>query len=229
MRKAGSAVTATDPSGRPRSRFHLARALTRVLVAGALGLAVFGVAMAFTPWQGAVLIGWDVTAGVFVAWVLVVIVPKGPAETAAWATREDDSRAAAETLVFGAGVFSLVAVAFGLVKANHLHGGAQFAITVVAILAVVLAWATVHTIYTLRYARLFYHDHGGIDINEEREPDYHDFLYVAFTIGMTYQVSDTNLTSKRVRRAALSHALLSYLYGTVIIAVTINVIAGLVH
>jgi uncharacterized membrane protein len=201
----------------------------RVLTASALGVVGFAVAMVFSPWQAAVLVGWDVTAGIFVAWVLLVIVPKGPAETAEWATREDDSRAAAETLVFCAGAFSLAAVAFGLVKANQVNGTAQFALTVVGVLAVVLAWATVHIIYTLRYARMFYGDHGGIDINEEREPDYHDFLYVAFTIGMTYQVSDTNLTSKPVRRAALGHALLSYGYGTVIIAVMINVIASFVR
>jgi uncharacterized membrane protein len=132
-------------------------------------------------------------------------------------------------VVIGAGVASLTAVGFGLAKGNNVHGAAQFGITVIAVLSVVLAWAAVHTVYTLRYARIFYSEHGGININEERQPDYRDFLYVAFTIGMTYQVSDTALTSKVIRRVALGHALLSYLFGTVIVALTINVIAGLVR
>jgi uncharacterized membrane protein len=71
--------------------------------------------------------------------------------------------------------------------------------------------------------------HTGIDFNQHDDPDYHDFAYLAFTIGMTYQVSDTDLTTRAVRRTALRHALLSYVFGTAIIAVTINVVAGLAH
>jgi uncharacterized membrane protein len=81
----------------------------------------------------------------------------------------------------------------------------------------------------LRYARLYYRSGqiGGIDFNEEGPPDYLDFAYVAFTIGLTFQVSDTNLSSKQIRRLALRHALLSYLFGAVIIGLTINVVATL--
>src|SRR4051794_6749875 len=230
MRKVAATLMVTPGPGiRPRGRLHLARALTRVVISGVLGLIAFAVAMAVAPWQAAVLGGWDVAAAVVVAWMLLITWGKGPAETAAWATREDDSRASAEFLVIAAGLASLAAVGVGLVKAGQIHGGAQFAITVIAVVSVVLAWAAVHSVYTLRYARMFYSEHGGLDINEERQPDYRDFLYVAFTIGMTYQVSDTAITSKSVRRAALGHALLSYLFGTVIIAVTINVVAGLVR
>ena len=68
---------------------------------------------------------------------------------------------------------------------------------------------------------------GGVDFNEDRRPRYSDFAYLAFTIGMTFQVSDTDLTSKAMRTTALRHALLSYVFGTAIIATTINLIAGL--
>ena len=101
-------------------------------------------------------------------------------------------------------------------------------ITALAVAAVVLAWLTVHTVFTLRYARLYFQAHGGIDFHHADRPDYRDFAYVAFTVGMTYQVSDTDLTTKTVRRAALGHALLSFLFGTAIVAMTINVVAGLV-
>jgi uncharacterized membrane protein len=92
---------------------------------------------------------------------------------------------------------------------------------------VILSWATVHTVFTLRYARLYYAAGGGIDFNGDRAPTYTDFAYLAFTIGMTYQVSDTSIASKAIRRTALRHAYMSYLFGTVVVAMTINVVAGL--
>jgi uncharacterized membrane protein len=93
--------------------------------------------------------------------------------------------------------------------------------------SVALAWMSVHTVYVLRYARLYYSPpDGGIDFHGER-PDYADFAYLALTIGMTFQVSDTDLTGKRVRRSALHHALLSYVFGTGIVAITVSSVAAL--
>ena len=116
-----------------------------------------------------------------------------------------------------------------LVKASGAHRGAKALLTVVAVVSVFLSWAVVHKTFTLRYARLFFTGpQGGIDFHDgHKDASYLDFAYVAFTIGMTYQVSDTDLTNRQIRSAALRHALLSYLFGTVIIAMTINVIAGL--
>jgi uncharacterized membrane protein len=202
--------------------------MTRVVVSGSLGIVAFGVAMALTVWQAAVLVGWTTTAAVMVAWILRVTLPKDGPATAALAMREDDSRAAADLLLICAAVGSLAAVALGLVEGAQVHGGGQAALTVLAVLSIVLSWALIQTVFTLRYARLFYAEGGGIDFNEDDEPDFRDFAYLAVTLGMTYQVSDTDLTSKAVRRTALRHALLSYLFGTVIIAVAINVVAGLV-
>jgi uncharacterized membrane protein len=94
--------------------------------------------------------------------------------------------------------------------------------------AIICSWGVVHTVFTLRYAGLSYTGpDGGVDFNETEKPVYADFAYLAFTIGMTYQVSDTALTAKAFRHTALRHALLSYLLGTVIIAATINLAAGL--
>jgi uncharacterized membrane protein len=86
----------------------------------------------------------------------------------------------------------------------------------------------IHTVFMLRYARTHYQSpHGAVDFNEEEPPRYLDFAYLAFTIGMTFQVSDTNLTTKPIRRIALSQALLSYLFGAVIVAIAINIVASL--
>ncbi len=93
----------------------------------------------------------------------------------------------------------------------------------------IVSWLAINVDFTLRYAHLFYSDPvGGVDFNGVDEPDYRDFAYLAFTIGMTYQVSDTNLLTSRFRRVLLLHALLSYLFGVVIIAAVINVSAGFI-
>jgi uncharacterized membrane protein len=183
---------------------------------------------AFAPWQLAVLAGWSVAAGVMVGWILGTVLPLDGVATAATATREDNSRIATDVILVAASVASLVGVAFALVKSNSEEGSAGAVMTAVAVLTVVLSWAVVHTVYLLRYARLYYAERRGVDFNADEDPDYRDFAYLAFTIGMTYQVSDTDLTTRPIRRTATHHALLSYLFGTVVVAMTINVVASLV-
>ncbi|MBV8949808.1 MAG: DUF1345 domain-containing protein [Actinobacteria bacterium] len=181
----------------------------------------------FVPWQVTVLAGWVAAASVLTGRVWVSILPADAARTAAMATSEDNSRAAADLVLLGASVTSLVAVGFALVKAANATPGGETAITALAIAAVVLGWLSVHTIFTLRYARLYYQAERGIDFHHSDRPDYRDFAYVSFTVGMTYQVSDTDLTTKTIRRAALGHALLSFLFGTSILAMMINIVASL--
>ena len=97
-----------------------------------------------------------------------------------------------------------------------------------ALASVVLSWGMVHTIFTLRYAHLYYDGtSGGVDFNDSGPPTYADFAYLAFTFGMTFQVSDTALTSQPIRRTALRHGLLSYLFGTGILATSINLVVSL--
>jgi uncharacterized membrane protein len=103
----------------------------------------------------------------------------------------------------------------------------------VAVLTVVLSWTVVNTIYTLRYADLHFGSRAagigfGDSVGQER-PTYRDFAYVAFTIGMTYQVSDTTVRDPRIRRTVLSHAVLSYVFGVVIVGGSVNLVAGLVR
>lgn len=138
------------------------------------------------------------------------------------------SRTASEAVLITAGTASLVAVAFILVEASQTSGVTRGLLTALAVGSVVLTWASVHTVYALRYARLYYSDPvGGIDFNAGDPPRYLDFAYVALTVGMTSQVSDTALTARKLRRAAIHHALLSYVFGTVVVALTINIVASL--
>jgi uncharacterized membrane protein len=192
------------------------------------GLCVAIVTGAAGAWAYAPLAGWDSAALVFTTWVWLAIRPMDSSETASHATREDPGRAATDLIVLIASVASLGAVGFVLVKASAASGEQQSLIAGLGVGSVALSWFTVHMLYTLRYARLYYTgEDGGVNFNQDAPPCYLDFAYVAFTIGMTFQVSDTDLEAPAIRHSALRHALLSYLFGAVILAATINLIAGL--
>jgi uncharacterized membrane protein len=197
-----------------------------VAAAGTAGLSTALVAGA--SWSVAVLAAWDAGAVVFVLWVWVGIARLNASVTARLAYHEDDSQTADEVVLVNAGIASLVAVGFTLAQAGHTHNPARAALTGLAVGSVLLAWAAVHTVFTLRYARLYYASPvGGIDFHQDEPPDYVDLAYVALTIGMCFQVSDTDLSKKRIRRTAMHHALISYLFGTVILAITVNSVAAL--
>lgn len=211
-------------------RWRDSQAGVRVAAAASVEIIVGGVVSAFTFWQAATLIGWDVGALFLTVWIWWVVARLSPQESRSHATREDTSIQLAELIVLTAGVALLAAVGLALVRAANATGGTKASLIALGIVSVTLSWGLVHTVFTLRYARTFYSQPvGGIDFNEEDPPNYLDFAYLALTIGMTFQVSDTNLRSKSIRRIALSHALLSYLFGAVIIALVINVVSSLLH
>jgi uncharacterized membrane protein len=205
-------------------------AALRVVVATAVGLATAAAALGVgAAWGIAVTGGWCASSLVFLVWVWGTVGPMSPEETEAHAKQEDSSRTIADLLLLGASLASLVAVGSALVEAGRRSGTTQGLVIGLAVLAVALGWATVHTVYTLRYSDLYYgHRPAPIEF-KGGPPDYVDFAYLAFTIGMTFQVSDTALQTRDVRRAALRHALLSYLFGAVIVAVTINLVASLLN
>lgn len=206
-----------------------ARASTRLAVAIVVGAAV-GVALSvFAAWQLAVLVAFDGFAALFLGAAWRIILSSDSQRTASIATREDDSRRATGLVLLIAATASLLAVAEGLVKANQVGRGAEAVLTVASVLAIVGAWAMVSTHFVFHYASLYYQGvDGGVDFNSDEDPDYLDFAYLAFTVGMTYQVSDTDIVDRSIRRSITRHALLSYLFGTGIIATTINIVAGLV-
>ncbi|MEY2447188.1 MAG: hypothetical protein QOH79_664 [Acidimicrobiaceae bacterium] len=219
-------VHAGSIARRPTHSLVRAR-LVRMVVAGVAGSAA---AAWWVPWQVTVLIGWCLAALVLTVSVWVKIWPADAERTRQLSTVEDSSRAATDLVLVVASAASLIGVGFVLLKGGDTSGLATAGITALAVSSVVLAWATVQTVFTLRYAHLYWSPTpGGVDFNQDTDPDYHDFAYLAFTIGMTYQVSDTNLTTTTMRRTALRHALVSYVFGAVIIAVTINVVASLAN
>jgi uncharacterized membrane protein len=199
----------------------------RLSICLSIGIVTFIIAFIFSEWQVAILIGWDATAASFIAIVFFTTRGKDASACHKAATSEDDSRTAAEAILVGASVFSLVAVALALIAAGSTHGLVKSLITTLVVVSVLLSWASVHAVFTLRYARIYYAEGGGISFHSEAKPDFGDFLYVSLTLGMTYQVSDTDISSKAIRMTVLRHGLLSYLFGVVVVATTINVVATL--
>jgi uncharacterized membrane protein len=201
-----------------------------VAITASIGVAVGAIVSAVTSWQAAILIGWDAAAVCLIAWIWLAVATLSADESKSHASREDPSIRLSELVVLSSGVALLAAVGLVLIRAGQAVGGTKAYLIALGVLSVALSWAVVHTVFTLRYARSFYSGPvGGIDFNEDDPPTYLDFAYLALTIGMTFQVSDTNLTSKPIRRIALVHAMFSYLFGAVIIALVINVVSSLLH
>jgi len=170
-----------------------------------------------------------VAAVLFLGSIWHLLWPLDASRTAAHAGRENPRRATADALLLAASLASLLAVGLVLVRASDQQGLDKSLLVGGCVLSIVCGWGVVHTVFTLRYARLFYGPGGpcGVDFNQDELPDYADFAYLALTIGMTFQVSDTDLQTKQIRRTALRHALLSYVFGSLIVASTVNLIAGL--
>ena len=165
----------------------------RLLFCGVVGLVVGVVVALPSTWRIAILAGWDTTAVLLLLSLWPVIWPMNGDETAAHAVREDPSKPLADLLITGACLASLLGVLLVVLGGNDKGANKGLSITM-AVVSVLVSWVLVHSNFTTRYARLYYSGvDGGIDFKSDQKPKYSDFAYVAFTIGMTYQVSDTDL------------------------------------
>lgn len=209
---------------------RLHRSSTRLLGMFAVGVVVGAATGVSADWTVAPIAGWAAACVTYVSWVWLTIGPMDVASTAHHATREDSSRGAADILILLSSLGSLGALVVLLVETHATTGAQRGVLAAAAVLSVGLSWMLVHTLFTLRYASLYYSGtDGGVDFNQAERPSYGDFAYLAFTIGMTFQVSDTSLQSHVIRMTALRHSLLSYLFGSFILATLINLVAGLLR
>ena len=208
------------------------RARPRLFVSIAVGLAV-GLLLprGLSPTLHAVL-AWDSGAAVFLALVVAMAVRATPAGMRYRAALEDEARWVFLALVAGAAFFAMFAI-LGLMREAKAAGGTTTAIeTVLAGLTILLSWSLAHTIFALHYAHDFFNDRAeetppGLAFPAEHDdPDYWDFLYFSFVIGMTAQVSDVQVLTQPWRRLVLAHGLLSFLFNTVVLALSINLLAG---
>lgn len=212
-------------------------------IVGARGPVAFRLAASATVGIGAVMtavatgrnhyapaFGWITAAAVYLAWTWAVIWRMDPTATREHALHHerDGTRHLSHAIVVIASMVSLGGVAYLLYATSG--GKPNIAAGMVGVISVVASWITVHTVYTLRYARLYYNapdpHQPGIDFAGD-PPSYADFAYVALTIGMCYSVPDNSLSNRKLRETVLRQGLLSYLFGTIIIASTLNLVSGL--
>ena len=220
------------PKGRPDPRADPQRILSarRALTCLVIGL-VPGVVVAITSAPALFpLVSWVVASASALGWVWHISWPQDDVGTKRLAEAEGRSHST-DVWVLTAAVASLAAVVAALIRSHGRQDAAAIALVTMSAAAAVLSWALVNTVFALKYARLYYIDEPdmrGIEFEENHLPSYADFAYVAFTIGMTYAISDTVVTQARVRRVVLGHALLSYIFGTGILAIAIGLVTNIV-
>ncbi|MDH2415597.1 DUF1345 domain-containing protein [Nocardioides sp. CER19] len=172
---------------------------------------------------------WTVTIAVLLTWVWRVSWPLDPEGTKRLAEQESRSRST-DVWLLAAAVTSLAVVVVALVQSGSRRDATAVTSVLLSVVSVTLAWGLVNTVYAFKYARFYYLDEpdiGGIDFKQDHPPTYSDFAYMAFTVGMSFAVSETEPCATRIRRVALGHALLSYAFGTGVLAVAINLVTNL--
>lgn len=205
-------------------------ALVRLGGAAVAGVLVGVIIAVLTDRSLALLAGIATTETLFVAVGWVVLWPMDATTSHANARREDFRPITEEIVVVAVALSGLCSIVVLLVRGNYDNRHAATAVG-----AVFMAWAALHLMYASRYAALYYTTPSGgtapaagIDFNSDEPPAYRDFLYFSYNLGMTYQVSDTSVSSSQIRAVVLRHCLLSYVFGTGILATTINLVVGIV-
>ena len=192
------------------------------LVLGAIVAIV--VQLVLHRWYVSLLVGWDILALTFIVWTWSIVWGFDASDTEHHASGEDPGRRTVHAFIGIGAVASLASVGLFIWAPSDVRHWAA----VLAVVSIVASWIAVHTLYALHYAKTYYTNSAhGIDFNQQEQPQYSDFAYLACAVGMSFAISDTNLKSSPMRKTALGHALLSYLFGAVIIASAVNLIAGL--
>jgi len=204
-------------------------------------IAVFAAVIAFLVTGGRfrlslqTIFAWNAFAWCFILFSWIKIAFADARTSVQTAKLEDTGRMVIFVFVLLAAVTSLCAVAILIGEAKGLSKGILIGHLLLAGGTVVSSWVLVHTVFTMHYAHAYYRksddeecsEGEGVEFPNEKEPDFLDFAYFSFVIGMTCQVSDVQISSHHIRRVALVHGLLSFLFNTVILALTINLSSGL--
>jgi uncharacterized membrane protein len=180
---------------------------------------------------------WDVGMLVFLISTWVLMGRAKPKTMRRNAQSQDEGRLVILSLILAAACASILAIAFILKETKGKEMPVMIPHVALAVLTIVGSWLLVHTIFAIHYAHEYYKDHkiqthseaGGLNFPTDSEPDYADFLYFSFVIGMTSQTSDVEITSRSLRRLSLIHSILSFFFNTAVVAMSINIIAGLIE
>jgi uncharacterized membrane protein len=223
--------TAAPNSRRPRSFWRLVRTRPRLFISAALGLAVLALTFPIFDWRPVtkLLVGWNVGVGLYLILAFSLMARSDVHRIRRRAANQDEGSIVLLVLVVVAAIASMAAIFAEL----GTTGGAprQPAQLILATSTILLSWAFIHSMFALHYAHEFYGDGrdgvvGGISFPDDTEPDYWDFCYFSFTLGMCAQVSDATISSKSIRRTALSHSVISFVFNAALLALTVNIAAS---
>jgi uncharacterized membrane protein len=222
---------APRPKRRARVLVSPRYAVGRLIIAAAFAATAFALlAPTQKPWFVRAVVGWDVGALTLITLAWTVILRATSGETRKRAGTDDPGRHVVFGIALMSSVFSLFAAGFVLKHIKSFAGAEQATWTLLTLAAIALSWVLTHTAYTLRYAHLYYRGGGarGLKFPGDEEPADIDFAYFSFTVGMCFQVSDVLVTTTDCRRAVLLHSVLSFVYNTMILALALNLVFGLV-
>ncbi len=225
--KCGQAQGVTPSPGRK----HISES-RRVLRCAVAGVAAGALASLAVPWQIAMILGWIVAATSMLVWLKHDLWTLDPDQTQDFSAIDDDSRATSSTVVVVGSLASLVAVILGVINARADGGFIAVATIVASICAVIASFALVHAVFALQYLHAYFGavptpGGTGLEFPGTPRPQASDFAYFAFTIGMSFAVSDVDVTDVSMRRRILGHALVSYAFASAILGFAINLFAGL--
>lgn len=206
----------------------------RILIAVGVAMLVFAVLGTWVSLFAHIFLTWDAFALTILGLTWVKMLRANPQNARRTAKIQDSSRTAIFVFVISSACASLLGLGVLLLTAKGMDGRNLTETIVLSFSTVICSWLLVHTLFTLRYAHSYYractHKETlgyGLDFPDEKEPDYLDFAYFSFVIGMTSQVSDVQITSREIRRLALVHGMVSFAFNTIILALSINIISGL--
>jgi uncharacterized membrane protein len=224
----------TTPSGRPRPRVRIARiihARPRLFMSALIGLAAIALLFATCDWRTAtkLLVGWDIGLVFYLGFVIYLAARSDVHRIRRRAALQDEGQTMILVATVAAALASLAAI---FAELSTSSGNPRMpGHLVLATGTIVLSWAFIHSMFALHYAHEYYGDQrdhrvGGMTFPEDSEPDYWDFTYFSFTIGMCAQVSDVTVSSKLIRRTVLAHSVISFIFNAALLALTVNIAAS---
>jgi uncharacterized membrane protein len=210
--------------------FRVVSARPRLFLSTAVGLAAFTVTVFVTDWRFTtrLLTGWDIAVALYLVLAIHVCTNSDVRRIRRNAARQDEGQLTILTCTVAAALASLAAI-FAELAMSATGAARPRSHLFLAASTILLSWAFIHTMFALHYAHEFYDETAGRGMSfpgDDPHPDYLDFLYFSFVIGMTSQVSDVAITSKLIRRTATVHGIVSFLFNAALLALTVNIAAG---
>ena len=205
----------------------------RLVLATGLGLLAPAVLPASLPAPTRSLLAWDLAAGLYVALAWTTMLRGSVEKMRSRARVEDDGAVAVLVLTLVAAVASVAAIVVELVGCRNLQASSQTPHLALAGATILISWCFVHTAFAIHYAHEYYVERGGphrqgLEFPGREPPDYADFLYFSFVIGTTSQTADVSIGSRTMRRLALLHGVVAFLFNTTLLALTVNIAASLI-